>query len=132
MNSRFPLLLLVFAVCCGCAPAYSNKGEKFENLTINRLLNWPAGADYIEGVGAGRPADGEKDAQKRRLTARNQAILAAQRQLISQLEKIVARDKIKDLLRRAEVAKMDYGYDDACSVALRIPKETVEGKRPIE
>lgn len=110
----------------------SKKGVPFEELTLQNLIRWPSGIEYIEGTGTGRPPEGEKNRERRREAAREEAVLQAQQRLIEQLARWAARDRIHGLLRRAEASRIEYGYDDACTATLRIPKEAILGKPPIE
>ena len=124
---------LAVAAAAGCVGDNPRRGgTPFEDLTLQNLVRWPDGKEYLQATGRGRPPEGEKDVDARRKGAREAAAAEAQKKLIDQLTTLVSRQKIYDALRRAEVGTMEYGYDDACTLILRIPKEAVVGEKPIE
>ncbi|MBI4385859.1 MAG: hypothetical protein HY551_00600, partial [Elusimicrobia bacterium] len=94
--------------CAGSGPLGPNsRGVPFEDLTLENIFSrWPSGQQYLEGTGTGRPAPGQRETEARRRAARDEAAIEAQRQLIVQLESLVGRDRIRDLLRKAEVSRL--------------------------
>lgn len=125
--------LALASLASGClAQGPRRPGLPFEDLTLQNVLRWPDGREWIEAEGRGRPPEGEKDQEVRKKAAREAAVMAAQERLVAELLKVVPRSRVQDLLRRAEVAELRYGYDDACVLRLRVPKEAVTGARPIE
>ncbi|MBI4425719.1 MAG: hypothetical protein HY554_18460 [Elusimicrobia bacterium] len=109
-------------------PPKGDKAIPFENLTIDNLARFPDGREFIVVTGQGYPPEGEKDPEARRKGALNGATVAAQEKLIVELKKVVAKGKIRDLLRQAEVGKVDYAYDDICTLTLKLPKELLSEK----
>ena len=134
MEVRLKPAIAVLAVAItgmiACTPP--PKGDKalpFEQLTLDNIVRWPDGRDYITVVGRGYPEEGQKAQEGRRRTARDGAVVAAQQKLIDQLKGLTTKDKIRDLLHSAEVAKIDYAYDDICTVTMRLPKDLLSEKR---
>ena len=123
-------LAAVPAGCVGESPRRG--GTPFEDLTLQNIVRWPTGKEYVQATGRGRPPEGEKDVETRRKAAREAAAVEAQRGLIDQLVKVMPRGKVHDVLRQAEAGAIEYGYDDACTLTLRIPREAVVGEKPIE
>lgn len=121
------------AVVVGCSepPRGGNKGTPFEELTLQNLVKWPDGREYITVVGRGYPEDGQKDQEARRRSARDGAAMAAQEKMIGELKKLAPKNKIRELLRQVEVAKTDYTYDDICSLTLRLPKELLGERKQV-
>lgn len=108
------------------------KGTPFDELTLQNLIRWPSGKEYLEGTGSAWAPDEVKDTTERRKRSREEAATQAQKQLIGQLSQLVPKSRIPELLRRAEVSQIQYTYDDACALTLRIPKEAVVGQKPVE
>jgi len=102
-----------------------------EDLTLQNLIRWPSATEYLQASGKGMSTQGGGDQELRRKVAREAAAVEAQRGLITQLQAMVPRERIRDLLRQAEVADIEYGYDDACTLTLRIAKEAVTGVKPL-
>ena len=130
MALRLTAVLLAAAALAGCVAANpkAKSATPFEELTIQNIVRWPDGREYLESTGIGHPTYGEKDVEKRRAKAREDAAMEAQEKLISMLGTMsVPRGKVRELLKRAEVGRMDYGYDDTCTLVLRIPKELITG-----
>lgn len=129
--------LAVFFCACGGGDVRHVGGRPtetvpFEDVTLQNLIRWPSHVEYIQATAVGRPSEAEKDVELRRKTSREEASFKAQQQLIAQLQKIVPRDQIVMHLRKAEIGSIEYSYDDGCTLTLRIPKEAVVGKPPIE
>ncbi len=122
-----PMLMLILAGCL--QPTQTPKVHQIpvEELTLQNLIRFPDGREYLVGVGRGAPEYGETRPEQRRLVAREGAAIEAQEKLIVQLRKLVPPERIRPLLRQAEIAKMEFGYDDACTLTLRIPKEAIRG-----
>lgn len=119
------------ALACSEPPRGGQKGTPFEELTLNNLVKWPDGREYVTVVGRGYPEEGQTDQNARRNSARDGAALAAQEKMIGELKLLAPKDRIRDLLRQVEVAKTEYTYDDICSMTLRLPKELLEEKRQV-
>ncbi|MBI4349446.1 MAG: hypothetical protein HY553_21605 [Elusimicrobia bacterium] len=130
---RFAVLCAVCLSVAACSepPRGGQKGTPFEELTLNNLVKWPDGREYVTVVGRGYPEDGQTDQAARRNSARDGAALAAQEKMIGELKRLAPKDKIRELLRQVEVAKTDYTYDDICSMTLRLPKELLEERKQV-
>lgn len=124
----FALAAIAFLAAC-TPPPRTGKAIPFEELTIDNLVKWPDGRDYITVLGRGYPEEGQKDQNSRRTVARDGALTAAQEKLIAELKKVAPKNRIRDLIRQSEVAKVEYAYDDICTVTLRLPKEALGEKR---
>lgn len=123
------ILFLIGLLLSSCTPPpKASQGIPFEDLTIQNLARWPDGREFIVVQGQGYPAEGEKDQEARRKAAREGAAVAAQEKLIVELKRLASREKIRLLLRQAEVAKIEYAYDDICTLTLRLPKELLTEK----
>ena len=120
-----------FSFACSEPPRGGNKGTPFEELTLQSLVKWPDGRDYITVIGRGYPEEGQKDTEPRRRSARDGAALAGQEKMIGELKKLAPKEKIRDLLRQVEIAKTDYTYDDICSLTLRLPKELLGERKQV-
>lgn len=124
------LVLAVLALIVACTPPpRTGKAIPFEELTLDNLVKWPDGRDYITVLGRGYPEEGQKDQNSRRTVARDGALTAAQEKLIAELKRVAPRERIRDLIRQSEVAKVEYAYDDICTVTLRLPKEALGEKK---
>lgn len=137
MRRAWLVLLTLASGCTGQTRSQAVGGPPpkqvpFEELTLQNILRWPSTTEYLEATGHGRPPEDATDAALRRRSARDEAAVEAQKKLIAQLQELVPKDRIHSLLRGAEVSKLEFAYDDACTVTLRIPKEAVVGKPPIE
>ena len=122
-------VLAALAALAACTPP--PKGDKavpFDELTLNNLVRWPDGRDYITVVARGYPEEGQKAPETRRKSAREGAVVAAQQKLIDELKRLAPKERIRDLLHAAQVAKIDYAYDDICTLTLRLDKELVDEK----
>ena len=127
-RARFgPLLAALTALACA-APRPGNEAVPFEDLTLQNLVRWPDGREFIVSSGVGYPEENQTDVEERRRTAREGAATAAQQRLIVELKKLAPAPKVRELLRQVEVTKVDYAYDDICTVTLRLPKELLAVK----
>jgi hypothetical protein len=122
---------VILLAACTEPPRGGNKGTPFEELTLQNLVRWPDGREYITVVGRGYPEEGQTEQQARRNSARDGAAVAAQEKLIGELKRLVSKDKVRELLRQAEVAKVDYAYDDICTLTLRLPKEMLGDRKQV-
>lgn len=127
------------AALCACGPQQTRhvggrpaETVPFEDVTLQNIIRWPSHIEYIEATAVGRPPEDEKDVERRRRASRDAASFKAQESLIAQLKKLVPREQIPMHLRKAQVGSIEYSYDDGCTLTLRIPKEEVVGKPPIE
>lgn len=114
---------------CTAPPSGGKKATPFEELTLQSLVRWPDGREYVTVVGRGYPEEGQNEQQLRRNSARDGAVMAAQEKMIGELKRLAPKEKIRDLLRQSEVAKVEYAYDDICTLTLRLPKELLGERR---
>ena len=128
---RLAVLAVVVAGACTEPPRGGDKGTPFEELTLQNIVRWPDGREYVTVVGRGYPEEGQKEQQARRNAARDGAVVAAQEKMIGELKRLAPKEKIRDLLRQAEVAKVDYSYDDICTMTLRLPKELLGERKQV-
>ena len=125
------LIAVVLFAACSEPPRGGNKGTPFEELTLQSLVKWPDGRDYITVTGRGYPEEGQTESEARRRSARDGAAMAAQEKMIGELKKLTPKGRIRDLLKQAEVAKTEFTYDDICSLTLRLPKDLLEEKKQV-
>ncbi|MBI5200421.1 MAG: hypothetical protein HY925_02445 [Elusimicrobia bacterium] len=129
MKRAFFAVLLLSA--CTEPPRGGNKGTPFEELTLQSLVRWPDGREYVTVIGRGYPEEGQTNVDARRRASRDGAAMAAQEKMIAELKKLAPKERIRDLLRQVEIAKTDYTYDDICSLTLRLPKELLGEKKQV-
>ena len=131
MEIRLVLVGTAIAVeLAACTPP--PKGDSavpFDQVTLQNIVRWPDGREYFTVVGRGYPDEGQKALEARRKTARDGALVSAQQKLIDLLKGRAPNSKIQDLLHSAEVAKIDYAYDDICTVTMRLPKDLLAEKK---
>ena len=119
---------IALAVACTPPPKGDN-AIPFDQVTLQNIVRWPDGREYFTVVGRGYPEEGQKAQEARRKAARDGALVSAQQKLIDMLKGKASNSKIQDLLHSAEVAKIDYAYDDICTVTMRLSKDLLAEKK---
>jgi len=129
--------VLAFCAGCGTSSVAVKDGE------LGRSIDLPgASGDWVEAMGIGAADQKLQNNTQRKATSRNAAVVDAQYQLAAKLkgvmieggitiEKAMETDSrikatVNDLLKGAEVTKMEWTNDDGCVATVRINKKFLE------
>ncbi len=129
--------VIALAGCGGGGSAALKKGELRQTIEVESEAG-----QWIQAMGIGSADPNLPTATQRKATSRNAAIVDAQYQLVSKLkgvqieggitiEKAMETDSritasVNDMVKGAEVSKIEWTNDDGCIVSVRIHKKIAE------
>jgi hypothetical protein len=122
---------------CGGGSSAIKSGE------LNQTIMAPTqSGDFIEAMGIGAADPALPSSTQRKATSRNAAVVDAQYQLVAKLkgvqieggitiEKAMETDSkitasVNNMVKGAEVTKIEWTNDDGCVVTMRLSKKIVE------
>jgi hypothetical protein len=137
--TRWAFAALAAAALAGCGA----KSAAIKDGELRNSIDAPdSSGDWIEAMGIGAADPNLLSATQRRATSRNAAIVDAQYQLVAKLKgvkveggitiekametnsKITA--SVNDMVKGAEVTKIEWTNDDGCVATVRLNKKVVE------
>ena len=131
--------MMLTATMAGCGP----KSVALNNGELRSTIDAPTqSGDFIEAMGIGAADPALPTATQRKATSRNAAIVDAQYQLVAKLKVVTIEGgitiekametsskitaSVNNMVKGAEVTKIEWTNDDGCVVTVRINKKAVE------
>ncbi|MEK7475695.1 MAG: hypothetical protein AAB152_08695 [Candidatus Coatesbacteria bacterium] len=131
--------MMLTATMAGCGP----KSVALNNGELRSTIDAPTqSGDFIEAMGIGAADPALPTATQRKATSRNAAIVDAQYQLVAKLKGVTIEGgitiekametsskitaSVNNMVKGAEVTKIEWTNDDGCVVTVRINKKAVE------
>lgn len=130
---------IMVLAAAGC----SSSSVALKNGELNQTIETPkSDGDYIEALGIGAADPNLPNVTQRKATSRNAAVVDAQYQLVAkikgvQIEGGITIEKametnskitasVNNMVKGAEVAKLEWAADDGCVASVRLNKKIVE------